>query len=217
MASAQACGVRAANGFEIELERHPGDACEHIVVRDATNDEIAGSCKLLSPQDARRSGGYRLDRHFDTALLIVLRERMVEVGPPCIHARYCFEDIALHLWAAVARYLIVNRHDYVVATAGVSLLDGGHVAASIQRMAMARYLSPEDYRVFPRRRLAVECLSDTRAVPVPALLKGYLDAGAWVCGEPACDLDHERAEFPLLLPLARMQGREARRFLAQAV
>jgi putative hemolysin len=217
MASAQACGVRAANGFEIELERHPDDTCEHLVVRDAATDEIAGSCKLVSPRDARRNGGYRLERQFDTALLIVLRERMVEVGPPCIHARYRFEDIANHLWSALARYLIVQRHDYVVAAASVSLLDGGHVAASIHRAACTRHLSPEDYRVFPRRRLALENFSATRSVAAPPLLKGYLDIGAWICGEPAHDAENDRAEFPLLLPLARMQGRDARRFLAHAV
>jgi len=39
---------------------------------------------------------------------------------------------------------------------------------------------------------------------------------AWVCGEPTWDRDFDRADIPLLLPLARMQARAARTFLAVA-
>jgi putative hemolysin len=189
---------------------------QHLVVREMDIDRIAGSCRLLAPRDALRAGGYQADRDFDTALLIVLRNRMVEVDRLYVHPHYRFENIVTRLWSALARYLIENRHDYLLATAPVSLLDGGHVAASAFRNACARYLSPDDYRVFPRRRLPLENLSDTRAIPLPALLKGYLEMGGWLCGEPAHDVESGSANFPILVPLARMQGRDARRFLAQA-
>jgi putative hemolysin len=190
---------------------------EHLVVRDTDSDELVGACRVLSPRDAMRAGGYHADLHFDTALLIVLRDRMVEIDAPCVHPHYRFENVVTHLWSALARYLIENRHDYLLGSAAVPLLDGGHVAASAYRIACARFLSPDDYRVFPRRRLPLETLSDTRAVTPPPLLKCYLELGAWVCGEPAHLLDTATAEFPILLPLARMQGRHARSFLAQAI
>jgi putative hemolysin len=37
-----------------------------------------------------------------------------------------------------------------------------------------------------------------------------------VCGEPAIVREQGCADFPLLLPLMRMQGREARDFLDKA-
>jgi putative hemolysin len=244
MASAAACRVDAqVTRFEVGLARDPGriaqarelrrhclgtaaapdpgeerfnEHCEHLVVRDVASDDIVGAYRILGPQDAGRYGGYYADRDFDLALLIVLRDRMLEVDRPCVHPRFPFENVMTHLWSALARYLIENRLDYILGSAGVSLRDGGHVAASIYRMACARFMSPDDYRVFPRRRLPLEGLSDTRKVELPPLLKGYLDLGAWVCGEPALVRSEGMAEFPILLPLARMQGRDARDFLAKA-
>ena len=199
----------------------PGDArfaehCDHLVATDAKSDRVVGACRILSPRDARKAGGYAADHHFDLALLIVLRERMVEVDQPCVDPLYSFESVMTHMWSALTRYLIDNRYDYVLATAGISLRDGGHAAASAHRMACARFASPEDYRVFPRRRLPLDSLSVTRPVALPALFKGYLDLGAWVCGEPALVPETGTAEFPLLLPLARMRGGDARDFLAKA-
>jgi putative hemolysin len=190
--------------------------CEHLVVRDVRADDIVGAYRILGPEDAKRFGGYRADREFDLALLIVLRDRMVEVDRPCVDPRMPLATVMSHLWSALARYLIEHRYDYVFGTASVSLRDGGHVAASIYRMACARFMSPDDYRVFPRQRLPLEGLSDTRKVELPPVLKGYLDLGAWVCGEPALNRVEGTADFPILLPLARMQGRDTRDFLAKA-
>ncbi|MGZ5035166.1 MAG: GNAT family N-acetyltransferase [Usitatibacter sp.] len=190
--------------------------CDHLVARDAATGRIAGAYRMLSPRDARRAGGYHADRDFDLALLIVLRERMVEIDAPCVDPLQPYENVMTHLWSGLARYLIENRFDYVFGTASVSLRDGGHAAASIHRLACTRFMCPEDCRVFPRRRLPLDSLSVTRPVTLPPLFKGYLDLGAWVCGEPALAAESGTAEFPILLPLARMRGGDARDFLAKA-
>ncbi|HEX7606234.1 MAG TPA: GNAT family N-acyltransferase [Usitatibacter sp.] len=192
------------------------DNSDHLVVRDAKSGDVAGAYRILSPGDARRAGGYMAERDFDLALLVVLRERMVEIDRPCVDPRYPYASVMTHLWSALARYLIENRYDYVFGAASVTLRDGGHAAASIHRVACARFVSPEDYRVFPRRHLPLDSLCMTRPVTLPPLLKGYLDLGAWVCGEPALVAETDSAQFPILLPLARMRGGDARDFLAKA-
>lgn len=190
---------------------------EVLAVTDTRTGDIVGSCRVLSPRDARRAGGNDIDRRFDTALLIVLRERMVELDTPYVHPLYRFDNVIAHLWCALARYLIDNRHDYVVGTARVGTLDGGHVAASTHRLACAKFLSPDDMRVYPRRGIGLEELCETRPIALPPLLKAYVEMGAWICGEPASRPEIAAAEFPMLMPLARMQGRDARHFLARAV
>jgi putative hemolysin len=45
------------------------------------------------------------------------------------------------------------------------------------------------------------------------LLKGYLRAGAQVCGEPAWDPDFNTADLLLLLTMSRISARYARHFL----
>ena len=48
---------------------------------------------------------------------------------------------------------------------------------------------------------------------VPPLVKGYLRAGAYVCGEPAWDPDFNTADLFLLLPMSRISKRYARHFI----
>jgi putative hemolysin len=48
---------------------------------------------------------------------------------------------------------------------------------------------------------------------MPPLIKGYLRAGAWVCGEPAWDPDFNTADLLLMLPMSRVATRYARHFV----
>ncbi len=196
-------------------DRH-AEHCEHLIVADVLRDRVVGTCRVLSPEGARRAAGFHAERHFDLYLLEVLRHRMVEVEHACIDPDYPAGAVRALLWSALAQYLIERGNDYVLGGATLSIADGGSTAASIYRTACADHLSPEDYRVFPRLRLPIENLCDTLPVSAPSPLKGFLDMGAWVCGEPAWDVDSRCAELPILLPLARMQGRHARTFLARA-
>ena len=192
------------------------DAHEYLIARHVDTREVVGTCNILGPEAAQRIGGYILERQFDLGGLEVLRGRMVEMGRVCLHPDYSPESVMRLMGSALARYLVDKRLDYVLASASVSVEDGGHAAASIHRAACARSMSPEDCRVFPRRALPLENLRVTLPVTPPLLLRGYLDLGAWICGEPALDPDRKRADLPILLPLARMQGRYVRHFLAKA-
>jgi len=48
---------------------------------------------------------------------------------------------------------------------------------------------------------------------MPPLIKGYLRAGAFICGEPAWDPDFNCADFFMLLPMSRLTGRYNRHFV----
>ena len=185
-------------------------------MRDKDWDRVIGACRVVSPRDALLAGRNLVADAFDVALLITLRERLVEIDRVSVDPRYRAEQVAAELWSAIARYLIDHRLDYVFATPEVSTRDGGHTAASLHRQAWLGAMSPEDYQMFPHRRLPLERLSDTRSVATPPVLRSFLERGAWLCGEPAHDPWRERAAFPLLLPLARMRDPHARRFLEGA-
>ena len=55
----------------------------------------------------------------------------------------------------------------------------------------------------------------TGPAEVPPLIKGYLRAGAWICGEPAWDPDFNTADLPILMPMAKVSGRYAKHYLGQ--
>ena len=107
--------------------------------------------------------------------------------------------------------MLDHGYDHLIGCASISMADGGHAAASIYRR-LSESMSPLEYRVFPRCPLPLDALRDDTPAELPPLIKGYLRAGAWVCGEPAWDPDFNTADLPILMPMARLDGRYARHF-----
>lgn len=192
-----------------EFDRH----CEHLVVRDGQTGEVVGTYRLLAPEAARRLGAYYSETEFDLTRLRDVRARMVETGRSCIDPRYRGGAVIALLWAGLARYMATHGYTYLAGCASMGMADGGHAAAAAYGRARARHLAPVEYQVFPRRPLPLDELDATGEGDLPALIRAYLRAGAWICGEPAWDLDFNTADFFVLLPVANVTPRYARHFL----
>ncbi len=190
--------------------------CEHLLVRDDETNEVVGTYRILPPRNAHRIGGYYSEQEFDLTRLAHLRPNLVEVGRSCIHPSYRSGGTIFLLWAGLARYMMEHRYEHLIGCASLSMGDGGHAAASIFEHIKDRHLCPLEYRVFPRCRLPLERLDASRRTSLPPLVKGYLNVGAWVCGEPAWDPDFNVADLLILLPLANINARYAQHFFAKA-
>lgn len=194
---------------EDEFDAH----CEHLVVQDEDCGEVVGTYRLLAPAAARRLGSYYSETEFDLTRLRHLRPRLVEAGRSCIHPDFRDGAVIALLWAGLARYMLAHGHGYLAGCASMDMADGGHAAAAAWARLRGAHLAPVEYHVFPRRPLPLEELDARGDAEVPPLLRGYLRAGAWVCGEPARDPDFNTADFFVLLPLANLTPRYARHFL----
>jgi putative hemolysin len=201
-------------GSEAGIDQDIFDAhCEHLVVREEATGEVVGTYRILGPDAARRIGCYYSESEFDLIRLRSLRPRLVEVGRSCIDARHRNGAVIALLWSGLARYMIAGGHAYLGGCASMGVADGGHGAASVFEKLRASHLAPVEYRVFPRRVLPLDELDASRPAEAPPLVRGYLRAGAWICGEPAWDPDFNTADFFMLLPMARMSARYARHFI----
>lgn len=190
--------------------------CEHLIVRDETSGEVVGTYRILAPENARRLGGYYAENEFDLTRLQHLRPRMVEIGRSCVHADYRSGATIALLWSGLAQYMRECGHEYLFGCASMSMADGGH-AATYHYSQLADHLSPLEYRVFARCPLPMAALqgeiSPDHLPQLPPLIKGYLRAGAYICGDPAWDPDFNTADLPILLPMARLEARYARHFM----
>ncbi len=186
--------------------------CEHLVVRDESSGDIVGTYRILAPTPARQIGYYS-ENEFDLTRLQHLRPRLVEIGRSCVHPDYRTGATIALLWAGLAQYMSDNAYDYLMGCASISMADGGHAAASLYNRLAADHLGPQEYRVFPRCPLPLAALQQDRTAETPPLIKGYLRAGAWICGEPAWDPDFNTADLPILMPMARVTARYARHYL----
>ena len=186
--------------------------CQHLVVRDTATSEVVGTYRILSPDSARQVGYYS-ENEFDLTRLQHLRPRLVEIGRSCVHPDYRTGATITLLWSGLAQYMTENAYDYLMGCASISMADGGHGAASLYNRLAAEYLGPQEYRVFPRCPLPLAALQQDREVETPPLIKGYLRAGAWICGEPAWDPDFNTADLPILMPMAKVANRYAKHYL----
>jgi len=188
--------------------------CEHLVVRDRGSGEVVGNYRILSPENARQVGYYS-ENEFDLTRLQHLRPRLVEIGRSCVHPDYRNGATIALLWSGLANYMKERGYDYLMGCASISMADGGHAAASLYNR-LSENLGPQEYRVFPRCPLPLAALKKDQPAEMPPLIKAYLRAGAWVCGEPAWDPDFNTADLPILMPMGRVSGRYAKHYLGQA-
>ena len=191
------------------------DLCDHLIVLNQASGEVIGTYRMLSPDNARRAPQLYSEHEFDLSRLTHVRDRLVEVGRSCVHPDYRTGGTIALLWSGLAQYVREQNAEYLAGCASVSLNDGGHQAASLYRKLEATHLAPTDWRVFPHLPLPLAELSDTADVAIPALIKGFLRAGAFVCGDPAWDPDFNCADFFMLLPMGRVTDRYNKHFVAE--
>ena len=158
--------------------------CDHLIVRDERKQRVVGTT-ASSPQNARRRRLLLREQIRSDAPAAPLRAARRN-RPLCVHPDYRSGAIIL-LWAGLARYMIEGRHEHLIGCASVQHADGGHAAASLYNR-LAEHMGPLEYRVFPRCPLPLASLRgdlpEVQQPPVPPLIKGYLRAGAWICGAP---------------------------------
>ena len=189
--------------------------CEHLIVRDEANGRIVGTYRILSPTAARRVGAYYAESEFDLTRLQHLRQQMVEVGRSCIDPDYRGGAVIALLWSKLAEYMVTNGYQYLIGCASIAMTDGGHNAANLFVQLIENNLAPIEYRVFPRSPLPYERLVTGQRAEIPPLVKGYLRAGVYVCGEPSWDPDFNTADLLVLLPMARINPRYVKHFVKE--
>jgi putative hemolysin len=187
--------------------------CQHLIVRDEQAGMVAGTYRILTPDNAKRIGSYYSDNEFDLTRLNNLRSNIVEVGRSCIHPDYRNGAVIALLWGKLVEFMSRGGYGYLIGCASVGMADGGHNAANLFVQQIETHMAPLEYHVFPRHPLPFDRLVTGQPAEVPPLLKGYLRAGVWICGEPAWDPDFNTADLPLLLPMERLNPRHAKHFL----
>ncbi|WP_405920609.1 GNAT family N-acetyltransferase [Streptomyces longwoodensis] len=194
----------------------PFDAyCDHLLVRDTLTGQVVGTYRLLPPERAAIAGRLYSESEFDLSPLHAIRPGLVEVGRSCVHPDHRDGAVIGLIWAGIARYMVDGGHEWLAGCCSVPLADGGSLAAATWDRVRDKHLAPEEYRVRPLLPWTPGARSAPAArTELPALLRGYLRLGAWVCGEPAHDPDFEVADLYVLLSMRRVNPRYLRHFLS---
>src|SRR5690606_7291282 len=129
---------------ELDTDRYD-PWCEHLMVKEASSNAVVGTYRLLTPEGARKAGGYYSATEFDLSALDHLHGDLAEVGRSCTHADYRSGAVIMLLWSGIANLVQQYGFRYVLGCASVSLRDDGVTAAEVWRVAnkaIARKPSP---------------------------------------------------------------------------
>ncbi|AYV31205.1 GNAT family N-acetyltransferase [Streptomyces goshikiensis] len=203
------------DGPEPGLDSDAFDAyCDHLLVVEEETEQVVGTYRLLPPERAAVAGRLYSEGEFDLSALAPIRPDLVEVGRSCVHPDHRGGAVIALVWAGLARYMDRSGHNWLAGCCSIPLADGGVLAAAARANVLTRNLAPEEYRVTPHNPWNAEGITFPDRVELPALLRGYLRLGAWVCGEPALDVDFGCADLYVLLSLRRTNPRYLKHFLS---
>lgn len=197
----------------IDLDRYD-EHCRHLVVRDTFSGRLVASTRVLTGAGAREAGGFYSENEFDLGFLAALPGRMMEVGRTCVDPAFRNGAVISTLWSLLAGCVVSGRVDYLFGCASIGLSDGGAQAHAVLDYLGHNYLSPPAQRVRAYNPLpASDCRAHTTTPRLPPLLKAYVSLGARACGEPYWDRDFDCADVFMLLNVADLAPRYARRFM----
>lgn len=182
------------------------DYCEHLMVCDAEQQTVIGTYRLLTPAQAQRAGGLYSDQEFDLTPINRWRGELVELGRSCVHAEHRHGGVILALWAALGEFMQRNQLQAMVGCASIPMqypgLAHGEGPARVWQQLRLSHLAEPELQVQPRVALPeqlAQISSSGQAVEPPALIQGYLRAGAKVLGAPAWDSDFNTADLPIMM------------------
>ena len=188
--------------------------CDHLLVREETTGQVVGTYRLLPPERAAVAGRLYSEGEFDLSPLDAIRPGLVEVGRSCVHPGHRDGAVIGLIWAGIARYMVDRGHEWLAGCCSLPLADGGALASATWDRVRAKHLAPQEYLVRPLLPWVPNATPAAAPADLPALLRGYLRLGAWVCAEPAHDPDFGVADLYVLLSMRRVNPRYLRHFLS---
>ena len=191
--------------------------CHHLFVQHKDSGECVGTYRLQTAAMAMEGGGFYTDQEFRvTEIPESILAEAVEVGRACIGRAHRNGQVLQLLWKGLANYLLWNDKRYLFGACSLSSQDPAEGVALYRELSASGSLHPT-LRIEPRS--GWECapggvLPLSQAVPeTPRLLKGYLNLGGHVCGEPALDCAFKTIDYLVLLDVEAMPPGLFRRFL----
>jgi putative hemolysin len=197
--------------------------CDHLIVKDITSHEVVGTYRLLRGSQAGRHIGFYSENEFDLGNLTRLRGEMLELGRSCVAATHrSFATLNL-LWSAIVKYATERNLSHLFGCASLHI-SGSSEVQPVYSYLRANHYAPEKYRVYPVEscRMMIDEDSDEEVDSRMArrklspILKGYLRAGAMICGAPAYDAEFGTADVLAILEMGKMAGRYKQRYVAGA-
>lgn len=197
--------------------------CDHLIVKEVTTNKVVGTYRLLRQSVAARNIGFYSENEFDLTNLKRLPGELLELGRSCVAHSHRNATTISKLWNAIIEYARQRNIAYLF---GCGSLHQSQTEDVLPLYAYLRdhFLAPAALRVQPvaacRMQLdeAARVLYEPRAMArsLSPVMKGYLRAGAMICGAPAFDAAFGTADVLVLLEMDKLAARYKNHYVERA-
>ena len=180
--------------------------CEHLIVKDKTNDNIIATYRIHPSWNIHKDGFYT-STEFDISSLKLDKRQAIEVGRACIQPEHRGNIILAVLWIAIREYCKENNVDALFGLASIPKCSVEEISSLYKHLFDKGFLV-NDGTVTPLKDQRVKLISNPpetfRKEILGSLIKGYLKLGAKLMGEPAFDPIFGCYDFFVLLEMDKV-------------
>jgi putative hemolysin len=189
------------------------DQCHHLLVKMKSTDEIVGTYRLQTWENAQKGKGFYSAKRFRIDQLDdqILRNS-IEVGRACIKEDHRSGRVLFLLWKGLAGYLQHFDKRYLFGSSALQTTNSAKANKLLVQLNEAGDVDKE-YIVDVKSDYSIDqSRVSSDDVSVPPLFRNYLDVGAKICGGPALDRKAGSAYFLTLLDIDNISDRTRKIF-----
>ena len=191
------------------------DQSHHLIVIDNESEEVVGTYRLQTYEQARSGNGFvsekrfRIDQFPDKVL-----QNAVEVGRACISPEHRSGRVLFLLWKGFAGYLTHFNKRYLFGYAAFSTTNLGTVLNTCRHLRDEGHYHP-DYYIEARPQYKIDQskhAGSSNDIDIPPLFENYLNVDSMVCSEPSFDDEVKLAHCLILLDVENISDRTRKLF-----
>lgn len=200
-----------------ELDCDTFDAsCTHLLVLRKSDGRVIGTCRLRTGKSLQSKKELYAGTEYRFAGLEPYLAKTAELSRSCVAREFRNGTAAALLWQGLARCRQQMRFDYLLGCASLEENDFSRAKALFRQLTAEGFVTDT-----PRAYVRPGCrLLPGRTAPaggpllqqLPPLFKGYLKAGAKVCGPPAFDRKFGSIDFPVWFDFNNLPEKYLRHF-----
>lgn len=191
------------------------DQCHHLIVVDNESEEIVGTYRMQTFEQARQGNGFTSAVRFNLdGLPDEVLENAVEVGRACISKEHRSGRVLFLLWKGFAGYLEHFNKRYLFGYAALNTNNMRVAQNTYDYLKNEGHLHPK-YFIEPNEDYEPnesQFREETDEFEVPPLLKNYIDVGSKVIGGPSFDKKLNLIHFMILLDIEEISDRTRKMF-----
>jgi putative hemolysin len=185
--------------------------CDHLIIIDKKSNRIVGTYRLNC---SLFSQNFYSSQEFNLRRILEQPGTKLELGRACIDKEFRRGIVISMLWRGIAQYMMATQSNLLFGCASIKTESPRQAALlyhyfSREERFEESFLAPPSMKfTMPNldlwitnlnRPFSPDELSEVEGL-IPSLCKSYLNAGAYLGGEPAYDPDFKCIDFLTILP-----------------